>query len=396
MKTLRDYINVVLEADAPAAGNARERARAYRQRTANTSAPADQQPAGNAYDAVAGTPPVQEPVAQEPAPAAAPAPVAAPTPAPVATPTPSRGTYAQNGPVGDAVDAIKNWWNAPKPAQPAPATPVARTAPAPQGQGATPAVDPKVAALQKEIQSIQANIAASANDPRAVKDYNVQLYGAQSDLAKLTGQPAPAPVAGSTAAYGNQQIAKQGQQQQINKGEEELRVAQQQGDKAAADAAMKKIDQATTNKADITQADAANPYGTKSGKNLTPSTGPAPQAQAAAPTPAPAPAKPAAPVIPPAQLKKWQAVLNAEGYPTTPDGQWGPGTQKAVKDFQIANGLPATGQIDKTTSDALNSFAATPVAGSSQLRTTVTPAQESMSRNDKALLEKMLSIAGLR
>ena len=277
---------------------------------------------------------------------------------------------------------------------PAPA-PAATPTPAPAPAATT---DPKVPALQKEIQGIQQQIAASqkAGDQRAVQDYNVQLYGAQSDLAKLTGGPAPAPVAGSGAAYGNIQIAKQGQQQQINKGQEELRVAQASGDQAAAQAAQAKVDQATANKADITWADKDHAYGTISGQNLTPSTGPV-QGQAAAPTPAPAPApKPAAPAIPPAQLKKWQGVLNAEGYPTTADGVWGPGTQKSVRAFQTANGIPATGQIDKETADALNSFAATPVAGSSQIRTTVTPASESISRSDKELLNKMLTIAGLR
>ena len=301
MKSLRDYINVITEADAPAAGNARERARAYRQRTANQTAPADQQPV------------------------AAPAPVAATAPAAAAP------------------------------------APVAATA---------PAATPQTQALQKEIQGIQQQIATAkaSGDQRAVSDYSVQLNGAQTDLAKLTGQAAPAPVAGASAAYGNPQIARQGQQQQINKGQEELRVAQASGNQPAAQAAQAKIDQATTNKADITWADKDNAYGTKSGKNLTPSTGPA---QAAPVQQAPKPVR-TAPAIPPEQLKKYQQVLNGEGYPAVADGLWGPATQKAVKDFQTANGLAADGQIGPQTKAALDSFAASPTQPG-KITTTVTP-----------------------
>ena len=129
--------------------------------------------------------------------------------------------------------------------------------------------------------------------------------------------------------------------------------------------------------------------------------------QAAKPTPP----KPTAPAIPPEQLKKYQATLSAEGYPTTVDGLWGPGTQKAVIDFQRANGLGADGQIGPQTKAALDSFAATPVAANAgKITTTVTPqarpaaptapqpraTQPSISNEDKILLDKMLTIAGLR
>jgi peptidoglycan hydrolase-like protein with peptidoglycan-binding domain len=230
--------------------------------------------------------------------------------------------------------------------------------------------NPKIIALQKEIQGIQAEInkAKQKGDARAVKDYTVQLNGAQADLAKLTGQAAPAVAPGASAAYGNPQIARQGQQQQINKGQEELRVAQASGNQAAAQAAQAKIDQATTNKADITWADKDHAYGTTSGRNLTPSTGPVtPAAQA------PKPVR-TAPAIPPEQLKKYQQILNAEGYPAVADGLWGPATQKAVRDFQIANGLSADGQIGPQTKAALDSFGASPVqSNANKITTTVTP-----------------------
>jgi murein L,D-transpeptidase YcbB/YkuD len=328
MKSLREYIDVIKEADTPVAGNAAERRRAAAQARAGQVDPA-----------------------------AAPAAAAPAAPAPVAQ----------------------------------------------------PAANPQTQALQKEIQGIQQQIATAkaTGDQRAVSDYTVQLNGAQTDLAKVTGAPAPAPVQGASAAYGNVQAGLRGQQQNINRGTEELKVAQANGDTAAAAAAQAKIDQATANKADVTWADKDHPYGTKSGKNLTPSTGPA---QAAKP-------KPTAPAIPPDQLKKYQSVLNAEGYPTTVDGVWGPGTQKAVTDFQRANGLGADGQIGPQTKAALDSFAATPVAASAGQITTSTLSQADyekkmaqvnagrqaqgqaalpITKEDKILLNKMLTIAGLR
>lgn len=45
-----------------------------------------------------------------------------------------------------------------------------------------------------------------------------------------------------------------------------------------------------------------------------------------------------------------QTLLNAAGYSAgTPDGQWGPGSQAALKQFQSANGINATGAPDRAT-----------------------------------------------
>ncbi len=48
-------------------------------------------------------------------------------------------------------------------------------------------------------------------------------------------------------------------------------------------------------------------------------------------------------------VKNAQMGLVAAGHPTDTDGKFGSGTERSVKDFQIANGLPATGIIDKAT-----------------------------------------------
>ncbi len=55
-------------------------------------------------------------------------------------------------------------------------------------------------------------------------------------------------------------------------------------------------------------------------------------------------------------VKKAQQELKAAGFdPGQIDGQLGPDTQKALKDFQQSKGLPSTGQLDRQTQQALAS-----------------------------------------
>ena len=53
-------------------------------------------------------------------------------------------------------------------------------------------------------------------------------------------------------------------------------------------------------------------------------------------------------------VRNVQQALNAKGYNVGPaDGQWGPSTEMAVKQFQSTQGLPATGALDTRTLSAL-------------------------------------------
>lgn len=86
---------------------------------------------------------------------------------------------------------------------------------------------------------------------------------------------------------------------------------------------------------------------------------PPPPAPAPAPMAAPAPPPPPAPMMPanltPAQQKvaKVQMALNAAGATLTVDGKWGPKTSAALKSYQAAHKLKATGRMDKATAQAL-------------------------------------------
>ena len=56
----------------------------------------------------------------------------------------------------------------------------------------------------------------------------------------------------------------------------------------------------------------------------------------------------------PSTLRSVQQALNDRGFHAGPvDGQWGAATQDAVKRFQLANGLPATGELGEKTLSAL-------------------------------------------
>jgi hypothetical protein len=56
-----------------------------------------------------------------------------------------------------------------------------------------------------------------------------------------------------------------------------------------------------------------------------------------------------------------QQHLNSAGQTVTVDGDYGPATQQAVTNFQASNGLPATGQVDTATWNALLRYAPAPV-----------------------------------
>jgi hypothetical protein len=53
-------------------------------------------------------------------------------------------------------------------------------------------------------------------------------------------------------------------------------------------------------------------------------------------------------------VRSVQRSLNDRGFGAGPvDGQWGPSTETALRDFQQANGLAQTGNLDARTIDAL-------------------------------------------
>ncbi len=86
---------------------------------------------------------------------------------------------------------------------------------------------------------------------------------------------------------------------------------------------------------------------------------PAPPPPAPAPVAAPAPTPPPAPSMPanltPAQQRvaKVQTALNANGAQLDVDGKWGRKTAAALKSFQAAHGLKATGTMNVITAKAL-------------------------------------------
>lgn len=68
----------------------------------------------------------------------------------------------------------------------------------------------------------------------------------------------------------------------------------------------------------------------------------------------------------------WQLLLIHHGWQITADGVNGPGTRRAVREFQHANNLPTTGTLDQTTRDLLQSAAA---AGHSRYLTAPLPVE---------------------
>jgi hypothetical protein len=55
----------------------------------------------------------------------------------------------------------------------------------------------------------------------------------------------------------------------------------------------------------------------------------------------------------PSVVRSVQQSLNQRGYSVDVDGQWGPNTENAVRQFQQANGLPQTGDLNSQTLSAL-------------------------------------------
>jgi peptidoglycan hydrolase-like protein with peptidoglycan-binding domain len=89
--------------------------------------------------------------------------------------------------------------------------------------------------------------------------------------------------------------------------------------------------------------------------NQTPPPAPPPAPAAAAPEPAP-PAQPAMPAgLTPAQqrIAKVQTALNSNGAQLEVDGKMGPKTVAALKSYQSAHNLKASGRADAATAKAL-------------------------------------------
>lgn len=61
-------------------------------------------------------------------------------------------------------------------------------------------------------------------------------------------------------------------------------------------------------------------------------------------------------------VRAWQAVLVASGYPVTVDGYYGPGTRDATADWQRKRGLPADGIVGPATVAALGTLPAAPLS----------------------------------
>lgn len=53
-------------------------------------------------------------------------------------------------------------------------------------------------------------------------------------------------------------------------------------------------------------------------------------------------------------IQSVQSSLKSEGHSVSVDGKWGPQTASALREFQMNNNLPATGQLDTQTLAALN------------------------------------------
>lgn len=53
--------------------------------------------------------------------------------------------------------------------------------------------------------------------------------------------------------------------------------------------------------------------------------------------------------LPEGQIEEIQTTLKDKGYNVSVDGRWGPQTQAAIREFQSANNLSVTGNLDNQT-----------------------------------------------
>ncbi|WP_448206352.1 peptidoglycan-binding domain-containing protein [Azospirillum sp. sgz302134] len=73
------------------------------------------------------------------------------------------------------------------------------------------------------------------------------------------------------------------------------------------------------------------------------------------------------------EVQHVQRALNSAGYDVRVDGKWGPSTQRALREYQQAHGLTATGRPDRDTLAALDTGSQRRMSGSSGARLDQSP-----------------------
>jgi peptidoglycan hydrolase-like protein with peptidoglycan-binding domain len=81
-------------------------------------------------------------------------------------------------------------------------------------------------------------------------------------------------------------------------------------------------------------------------------------------------------------VKVLQDFLTRAGFPVTVDGQYGSGTQKAVKKFETAQGLPVDGVMDAADINALRTLAGQPDPGAGTQPTQLAPGDRAQIGSD--------------
>ena len=94
-------------------------------------------------------------------------------------------------------------------------------------------------------------------------------------------------------------------------------------------------------------------------------------------------------------VKQVQTLLNQNGYQLDVDGQFGPKTQAAVKDYQMKNSLAVDGIVGKNTWGALNTnnTASTQVVNDDAPQNSNTPTGDSYTKSDTVLAAEQLLAA---